>query len=287
MTMKTIGAALVSAALVASLAGTAVTAEAAPTTSKAAAPIAVTIGASHVVSMPTTIQPGVNEFRVTTEAKQSGFQLAQFAEGYTLDEAIDDIEKGLEQGKMKAFKRFEANVTLLGGAFLTDGQTKKVTLNLPAGTYYATDIAKNRAGAFTQFTVAGVDTGAVMPSGSTVRAVKDRKWAKNPKAIARRGMLTFENFSSKNHFVELTKLKKGKSVADYKAWIDGLLSGEEGPPPVTAVSYASGVVSPGKTVAMNYKLPAGKYVLACFWPDADMEGMPHAFMGMYRSIKLR
>ena len=52
------------------------------------------------------------------------------------------------------------------------------------------------------------------------------------------------------------------------------------------VSYDSGLVSPGQTVAMNYKLPKGDYVLVCFWPDASMGGMPHAFMGMYRGIKL-
>ena len=65
MTLKTIGAALVSAALVASLAGTAVTAEAAPTTSKAAASTAVTIDAKRMITMPATVQPGVNEFVVT------------------------------------------------------------------------------------------------------------------------------------------------------------------------------------------------------------------------------
>ena len=38
---------------------------------------------------------------------------------------------------------------------------------------------------------------------------------------------------------------------------------------------------------MNYRLPRGNYVLVCFWPDASMGGMPHAFMGMYRGIKVK
>ena len=38
---------------------------------------------------------------------------------------------------------------------------------------------------------------------------------------------------------------------------------------------------------MNYRLPRGNYVLVCFWPDANMGGMPHAFMGMYRGIKVK
>ena len=62
--------------------------------------VAVSITAAHNVVMPATIQPGVNQFRVTTEAKSSGFQLVQLAAGYTLDQAIDDIDNGLEKGKM-------------------------------------------------------------------------------------------------------------------------------------------------------------------------------------------
>ena len=37
----------------------------------------------------------------------------------------------------------------------------------------------------------------------------------------------------------------------------------------------------------DYKLPKGNYVMLCFWPDATMGGMPHAFMGMIREIKLK
>jgi hypothetical protein len=33
-------------------------------------------------------------------------------------------------------------------------------------------------------------------------------------------------------------------------------------------------------------MPAGRYVVACYWPDDDT-GMPHAFMGMFKLITLR
>ena len=253
----------------------------------AAGTVSVSITAAHNVTMPATIQPGVNQFRVTTEAKQSGFQLVQLAAGYTLDQAIADIDAGLEKGKMKAFKRFEANVTLFGGVNVAAGKIGKLTVNLPAGSYYAADIERNRPSAFTAFTVAGTDTGATMPSGSSVKAIDSASWAKGPRTIAHKGMLTFENFSDQNHFVALVKLQKGKTVKDFGSWIDAAMEGEEGPPPVNfRVGFDGGVVSPGHTVAMNYKLPKGNYVLVCFWPDASMGGMPHVFMGMYRGIKL-
>ena len=253
----------------------------------AAGTVSVSITAAHNVTMPTTIQPGVNQFRVTTEAKSSGFQLVQFAAGYTLDQAIADIDAGLEKGKVKALKRFEANATLLGGVNVLSGKIGKLTVNLPAGSYYAADIERNRPSAFTAFTVAGADTGAAMPAGSTVKAVKSASWAKGPKTISHKGMLTFKNYSDQNHFVALLKLNKGQTVKDFGAWVDAAMEGEEGPPPVNfRVGFDGGVVSPGHTVAMNYKLPKGNYVLVCFWPDASMGGMPHVCMGMYRGIKL-
>lgn len=252
----------------------------------AAGTVSVSITAAHNVTMPATLQPGVNEFRVTTEAKSSGFQLVQLAAGYTLDEAIADID-GFDKGKLKPLKRFEANTTLLGGVNVRPGKVGKLAVNLPVGSYYAADIERNRPSAFTAFTVAGADTGASMPAGSTIKAVKSTSWAKGPKSIARRGMLTFENRTDQNHFVALAKLRKGKTAKDFAAWIDALMEGEEGPPPVDfRVAFDSGLVSPGQTVATNYKLPKGDYILACFWPDASMGGMPHAFMGMYRGIKL-
>ena len=250
--------------------------------------VTVSITAAHNVTLPATIQPGVNTFRVTTEAKSSGFQLLQLADGYTLDAAIADIDSGLDKGKVKALKRFEANVTLLGGVNILNGKVGKVALDLAPGSYYAADIERNRPSAFTAFTVAGADTGATMPSGSSVRAVQSATWAKSPKTIARRGMLTFENFSSQNHFVGLVKLNRGKTIKDFGSWIDAQTQGENGPPPVNfGVSVDGGVVSPGQTVAMNYRLKRGNYVLVCFWPDATMGGMPHAFMGMYRGITVK
>ena len=252
----------------------------------AAGTVPVAITAAHNVTMPATIQPGVNEFRVTTEAKSSGFQLVQLAAGYTLDEAIADID-ALDKGKIKALKRFESHVTLLGGVNLRPGEVGKLSVSLPVGSYYAADIERNRPSAFTAFTVAGADTGASMPAGSTVKAVKSASWAKGPKSIDNRGLLTFKNRTDQNHFVVLVRLKKGKTAKDFAAWMDAAMEGDEGPPPVDfRVSFDGGVVSPGQTVAMNYKLPKGDYILACFWPDASMGGMPHAFMGMYRGIKL-
>ena len=39
-------------------------------------------------------------------------------------------------------------------------------------------------------------------------------------------------------------------------------------------------------MTVDYDLPAGQYVIMCFFPDPHMGGMPHALMGMLRMIHL-
>lgn len=284
MTTKTFGAALASVVLVASVAGSAVTAEAAPTKSKAAEPIAVSIDAKRRITMPATAQPGVNEFHVTS-AKSSGFQLASLDEDYTTDEAEADIKAGLERGKVSALRRFERNVTLVGGVSSVPDRTATFWVDLEPGSYVALDTeGRTNAAKWVPLTVSGLDTGASMPSGSRIKAVRDATWAKRPASMPRKGTLTFKNRSTSNHFVIMAKMNKGATLADVKEF----LMTEEGRPPVDfRASIISAAISPGHDLAFNYKLPAGTYVVLCFWPDADMRGMPHALMGMVRTIKLR
>ena len=262
-------------------------ATAAPAQSAASTPpVAVSISNTRVVTMPTTIQPGVNTFKVTTANKRgSYFQLAQAAAGYTAADASRDIEKGLDGGNVKAIKRFEANVTLFGGMFVTKDKAGKLVVDLAPGDYWALDTNTNEPGKFFAFTVAGLDTGNVMPEAdATIKAVQDTKWANKPESIPNKGLLTFKNAASQNHFISMAKLKKGATYKDFKEWF----ASEQGPPPVNfAVTLDSGVVSPGHSATFKYNLPKGNYVMLCFWPDASMGGMPHAFMGMHRPITLK
>jgi hypothetical protein len=46
------------------------------------------------------------------------------------------------------------------------------------------------------------------------------------------------------------------------------------------------VISPGRSMTVDYDLPPGQYVLLCFMPDPKMHGMPHALMGMIKMVHL-
>jgi len=283
--------AAMSLALVGAASLTVITASPAQSAEAAALPVSVSISKSRIITMPTTIAPGVNQFAITTRAKVSAFQLARPAAGYTVREAVRDVRDGLEGEQIKALKRFEANVTLYGGVTATPDDPATLFVNLPAGTYWALDThaRPNKAEGYFTFTVTGPGTGVVAPTTAKVKAVASTKWSRKPASIPNKGLLTFKNRSDKNHFMVMVKLKKGKDFGDFKVWFKSLEGGPPaGPPPVNFdIGLDSGVNSPGIATTFNYKLPKGNYVLLCFWPDAEMGGMPHAFMGMYRPIKLR
>jgi hypothetical protein len=263
---------------------------AAPAQSAAATtpPVVVSINAKRVVSMPTTIQPGVTTFKVTSAAKNgSDFQLVRPAAGYTAADAARDIDKGLDGGNVKAIKRFEANVTLLGGMG-TDKTVDTLVVDLDPGNYWALDTDTNQPGKFFAFTVAGLDTGNVAPDAVKIKAILDTTWAAKPASIPHKGLLKFKNTASQNHFIEMAKLKKGYTYKDFKNWLAAAQQGPPGPSPVNFdLGLGSGVVSPGHSAIFNYNVPKGDYVMLCFWPDASMGGMPHAFMGMTRGITLK
>ena len=58
------------------------------------------------------------------------------------------------------------------------------------------------------------------------------------------------------------------------------------PPPFLEGRLLTGSLSAGQSMTVDYDLPPGHYAVMCFFPDPDMKGMPHAFMGMIRIIEL-
>ena len=86
------------------------------------------------------------------------------------------------------------------------------------------------------------------------------------------------------HFVVLQQVKEGTTTDQV---LEYLQSGEEAPPAFgLPASFETGSVSPGRSLTANYDLPAGQYVVMCFFPDPKMGGMPHALMGMLEMIHL-
>lgn len=256
---------------------------------KAASTVHVYVARNHAIAMTQRIRPGMHKF-VVRSGGRAAFQLLSAARGYTKREAARDLNRAFDRGNLRAQKRFERNITLLGGAASTPTEQAVMWARLPRGRYWAVDTDPDHIDPGKILTVSALGarvTGGVRAT-SMVRAVDETTWAKRPARIAHRGRLVFRNDSVDNHFVILVKLAKGKTIRDFRRWIRQVKKGGNNPPPINQrYELDTGVLSPGHQMVVRYNLPRGRYVLACFWPDADMGGAPHAFMGMYRGIRLR
>jgi hypothetical protein len=119
-----------------------------------------------------------------------------------------------------------------------------------------------------------------------IRAKGMHTWGSAPASIPRRGVLHFSNQASDWHFIEIDRLKKGKTFAD----VQKVLKGKE---PFQAVfttggahnNFSMAVVSPGRGESGSYSLNKGNYAVLCFFPD-HRTGIPHAFEGMARGLKV-
>jgi hypothetical protein len=241
------------------------------------------------VKMPTRLRPGVHRF-VVRSTRSGGFQLLRPHAGYTKREFAHDLRVGF-QGDVAAFKRFERSTDLLGGVNTDRGGAPGVMwARVPRGRVWALDANADRTPPRKVLTlhVAGARIAGVLPGRATLRAINEADFAKRPRAIPGSGRLIVRNNSTDNHFFGLAKLRPGKTVADFKEWVDQTMQGNDTPPPVNFdVGVDTGVVSPGRAMSLTYDVPAGDYILMCFWPDVDADFTPHAFMGMYRGVRVR
>ena len=254
--------------------------------------IYVHITAGHTVRMVDAMHPGVHRFKISS-AKPAGFQLVMPRSGYTKRMAVHDIKVGLatqdnsSPQALRAIRRFERNVTLLGGISSAPGHRGNIWVDLSGGHYWAVDTmpAVPRVSDFHDFSVGGRRVAGTMPNGGPVlRAIKEATWAPAPRGIPASGIATFSNQSKDNHFIATGQLAKGKTFKDFVSWIKN----PSGPPPFDQNNPGlnTGALSPGHSFAFAYDLTPGRYVMLCFWPDAEHGGMPHAFMGMYRQLNV-
>jgi hypothetical protein len=259
--------------------------------SAAAAPAAgqtvqVLVRGDHTIKMPRRVRPGVTELAIRSR-RVAGFQLARPTAGYTKREAARDINRAFNQNNMRALRRFENNMTLLGGMPTTREESASVTVRLRRGVYWALDtmpqVLKPRT--IRTFRVAGDSVGGKALPGRTLRAIDTSTFGSINRTLPGRGTIRFQNRSDVPHFLAIDKLEAGKTMKDFRAWID---EGSDAPPPVDMdAGIDTSVVSGGQTMSFRYRLPQGRYVLTCWWPMSTGGGTPHALMGMYRGLVIK
>jgi hypothetical protein len=240
-----------------------------------------TVGATATVKKITltrhTIPAGPIVFDINAADQHSHtLQVARLRNGYSLQQANKDLKKAF-RGDIQAIRTIDSKIVFRGGATAKPGKPGSFGVDLSAGKWFLLDQSGQ---GLVPFTVKGQQGGATLPkAGSTITAFSyGFGWSGDTR---RSGLIHFVNRADQPHF--LAMLHVASSVTD-KTVRKYFKSGARGRPSwQLGGSTTSGVLSPGASEEMSTLLPAGKYLIACFWPDMNT-GMPHAFMGMWKLI---
>lgn len=219
-------------------------------------------------------------FDVRTKHGDHAMQILRLHRGYTPAQASSDINKAFS-GNVKAVRRVDHNITFLGGAETRPNKPGQVAIDLGAGNYMVVD-QDSQAG--TALKVTGTAPARAMVPASSQITLFTYGFGTEPTTIPASGWTRVNDQSDQPHFLVFNHVKANTTNKMVRRYI---ASGSQKPPAFGLDGGTSaGVISPGKTQVFHYDLPAGKYLIACFWPDDDT-GMPHFNMGMWKLIELK
>ncbi|HEY0644371.1 MAG TPA: hypothetical protein VGD39_13180 [Nocardioides sp.] len=255
-----------------------------PTPSRAATPtITARVTASGVTL---TGVKGLHAGRAKLAVKGKGDTTATFGTlraGYSWEAFTKDLVAGFIKNDAKAIKRVYAKADALGG--LAPGESGTIVFPHP-GRYFAFTFGDKGPSEPAWFTVGAKRASRTPHVDGRIVATDGPAWSGSASMPAA-GTLLFKNVATTKvlHFVEMQRVEEGTTVDEVLATFQGPES-QDPPPWMLRGSLSADVLSPGRSMTVDYDLPPGQYVLLCFMPDPNMHGTPHAFMGMIEMIHL-
>lgn len=226
-----------------------------------------------------SVHSGTILFRaISTDGRLHQLQIARLHKGYTPQQARADLRRAFN-GDVAAVRRLDHNVTFRGGVPAPrSGNPGHVVVDLTRGHYYV--FGQDGQG-LTSLRVHGIEGNQTPVAHQAM--ITANTYGFQTTRLATTGWLKVRNISDQPHFVQLTQVKNSttrRMVARAAAH-----SSKRKPPWLLHAGTDSSVISPYRHEVLHYRLPPGKYLIACFWPDENT-GMPHFYMGMWKLVTI-
>jgi hypothetical protein len=231
-------------------------------------------------SGPHSVPAGAYIFDAKGAGHDNTLVLLSLVNGYPMAQARHDVGavmSGNGPANTTIVKRIDQKIHWLGGT----GAPVKYEVSLQAGRYLMINEAPGTALASLEVTGSGKAT-MPAPANSTVMAIPfgmNHRFS-TPATLPHTGWWTFVNHTDEPHFLAIVGVKASTTDADIRKHLK-----DENPPFILPQTASSGPLSPHLKLRLYIDLPKGKYLIACFWPSDD-NGMPHAFMGMWKLVTL-
>ena len=268
---------------------------AAPSRHHASRYVSVTGNGSKVTLNHSVLHAGRVTFSVRSTNAGNGSQITLFRPkaGHTLNEVLGDLGEEFSQDPQTAAKGTRdlvADTLVYGLADISPARKALITRTVRPGTYYLMDLGnppQSGPPATTTLTVKAHSGYRAASLHRHARATIKMTSADRFKVRGRlpaHGTIRVRNTSDTLHFVAMQRVKPGTTDKQIQQYFD---SGAQTAPPwgLQSPQMGTDVLSPGQSVKFSFRLHRGTYVLMCFIAD-DKTGMPHAFMGMHKVVRL-
>lgn len=255
--------------------------------------VKIAVANGHATATPAEVTPGIVEFQVTKNyvipGKNGGPEavgvlstpdLAAFFQAVGPAFAADPGKPKTLAAAAQAMRTVNSIATAYGGG--TKGFTWQVRLS--AGSYWVLGYQSTAMGKNTPatLTVAGEPRLGALPKPQGIISARGpvghNRFVVSNLSHLSDGWLRFSNNAHEIHFLDMTGVKPDTTNAMVRKAFTS-----NGPNFFIGPDYATEVISPGVAIALKPPggFQAGRYLVACYIPS-QTDGMPHAFMGMWR-----
>jgi len=227
----------------------------------------------HAVKMDDAhFRPGVTEFRVAKTAHRGSSVI--IVETKNLDRLFKQFGQAGSgaAGSADAMKTVDRIATFYGGGAV--GARWQVRLS--SGSYYLVDTKTNK---LTTFRVTGERRSPKMAKpDSEVWATKQNQFETSGPLSGK--WVSFENRSHEIHFLEANRVADGTTASDVR---QSFKSPKE---PTWALpgGFFFDIQSPGIKTVHRQDVRSSRYLLMCWMPSEEQDGVPHAMMGMWHLV---
>jgi hypothetical protein len=249
-------------------------------------------------TLPKSIHAGFITFRATTsDPGGHALQGIQLRHGVTLAQVVQQFKLVVSQNpavSAPAIRALSRDITAVGGPTVDPATTVSDTIPLTAGTYYFFDFndffAPGGNPRIHTLRVYGRFDDDVPRYGAVITQIDTKA---GPRFVAPSHLDTDSTVLIRNHAPELheaifQRVVKGTTDAKLQTVFNAILQGKQPPfnPFAEQGNRGVGAMSPGRIQLLRFDPKGGLYALQCFVPD-DQSGIPHAFLGMHKVMRLR
>jgi uncharacterized cupredoxin-like copper-binding protein len=238
------------------------------------------VATDYEFAAPDTISAGLTTFKMTNHGKEPHQAVVMGASEKSWDEIRTAVTA---QGPIAPWLTFPT-----GPGVVIAGDSSNATSRLEPGNYFIVCFIPSPDG--TPHVMKGMVRRLVVTPSATAAAAPepqadvtiteaDYSFALSAPLTAGTHTIRVANAGPQLHEVGIEQLAPGKTLADWQRWVAGGMKGMGPARPV------GGLTGPDKSKQgwFTITLTPGKYLLACYVPDAK-DGKPHIVHGMVQEI---